>query len=150
MAHSKIQHFAQKAFVVHEGKLLCVRKSEEEPAWPLDWETPGGRMDFGEDVNDHFCREVKEEANVDIIPGRPFYIWQWVFEREGVSRQIIAVARLATLKDPENAVASLDNQANFDYLDKVEWVPIDQLTAQKWIPNFVPVIEAFLALPEVV
>ena len=127
MAHSQIQQFAQKGFVIHDNKLLCVRKSKDDPSWPLHWEVPGGRMDFGEDVESHFCREVEEETNLKIIPERPFHIWQWTFEREGVERQIIDVARLAILINLNTVEPSLNHQANFDYLDKVEWISLDTL-----------------------
>lgn len=149
MSHSKIQQFAQKAFVINEGNLLCVRKSKDDPSWPLHWEIPGGRMEFGEDVDSHICREVREETCLDIIPGQPFYIWQWSFDREGISHQVIAVARLTQLKDLNHAVPSLEGQDEFDYLDKVEWVPLEHLGDVKWVPNIVPVIDAFFALPEV-
>lgn len=149
MSHSQIQQFAQKGFVVHDGKLLCVRKSEEEPTWPLHWEIPGGRMEFGEEVDDHFCREVKEETNLEIIPGRPFYIWQWVFNRKGNLHQVVAVARLATLKNKNDFTLSMDNHDQEDFIDRVEWVPLEQLKTKKWIPNLIPVMEAFLALPEI-
>ena len=44
----RLQQFAQKAFVVHNGALLMVRKSSGDPHNPGRWEVPGGRMSFGE------------------------------------------------------------------------------------------------------
>ncbi len=144
--HQKIQQFAQKAFIVHDNSLLCARKSKDEPNWPLYWEIPGGRMNFGEDVDNHICREVREETGLEIIPGQPFYIWQWVFDRHDKQHQVIAVARLATLKNEGHIETSMDGHEADEYLDKIEWVPLVDLPNLKWIPNMKPVIDAFLKI----
>lgn len=34
--------FAQKAFIVDNGKLLLVKKSKDDPYHPGEWEVPGG------------------------------------------------------------------------------------------------------------
>src|SRR5437762_8381547 len=54
--------FAQKAFIWNHGRLLLVRKSDEDPNQPGRWEVPGGRMEFGEEVDEHLIREVNEEV----------------------------------------------------------------------------------------
>ena len=40
--------FAQKAFIVDNGKLLLVKKSKDDPYHPGEWEVPGGG---GEECN---------------------------------------------------------------------------------------------------
>jgi 8-oxo-dGTP pyrophosphatase MutT (NUDIX family) len=140
--------FAQKAFIVDGGKVLLVRKSASDPNQPGKWEVPGGRMDFGEEVDDHIKREVKEEVGVNIAPGTPFFVWQWLIERTDAAgqpyrMQVVAVARRCAAL---SSALSADNQVPEDHLGEMKWVPIDELSNYDFIPNMLPVVDAFLQL----
>jgi 8-oxo-dGTP pyrophosphatase MutT (NUDIX family) len=140
--------FAQKAFIVHDRKLLLVRKSQSDPNQAGRWEVPGGRMDFGEEVDDHLKREVGEEVGIEIRPGLPFHIWQWRISRVGkggeqLEIQIVAVARFCT---PVTTDLSDAGRVPEDYLAEMDWVPFERLSDYDLIPNMMPVIESFLQL----
>lgn len=139
-------YFAQKAFIVFNNKLLVVQKSKDDPNVPLKWEVPGGRMEEGEDVESHIKREVQEEVGLDIVPGKPFYIWQWGFKREKdsvmVNNTIVAVARLCTTN---SAHTSDDGRVEDDNLAETKWIPLDEVRKLDWIPNMLPVVDAFLS-----
>jgi 8-oxo-dGTP pyrophosphatase MutT (NUDIX family) len=141
--------FAQKAFIVWDRHILLIRKSDEDPDHPGRWEVPGGRMEFGEDVEAHLQREVREEVGLEIEAGRPFHIWQWRLHRtvngEPVDIQVVAVARLCT---PLSFEISTENRVEGDFLDEVEWVPLDRVQGYTFIANMQPVVESFLQLPE--
>jgi len=89
--------FAQKAFIVHDGRLLLVRKSATDPLHPDLWEVPGGRLDVAgdRDLDDHIRREVREEVGLTIDPGPPFHVWDWwIPDRDGSGQvRVVAVAR---------------------------------------------------------
>lgn len=141
--HDKFQ-FAQKAFIARHGSLLLVRKSSDDPENPGLWEVPGGRMAFGEDVDDHIRREVYEEVGLDIVPGRPFYVWQWVMpnQRDPGSRiQVVAVARLCLARSAEVSSA---NRMHDDFLDDCRWVPLHKLSTYKLIPSLTPAMSRFV------
>ena len=97
------QQFAQKAFISRGDEILALQKSTDDPHNPGRWEMPGGRMNFGEDVDAHLIREVREETGVTVRPGEPFYIWQWVMSDikpdSDDEIQVIAVARECELAD---------------------------------------------------
>lgn len=139
-------YFAQKAFVVHNDALLVVRKSAHDPDQAGKWEVPGGRMDFGEDIDAHLRREVIEEVGVDVTPGEPFYVWQWRLLRPGPDGdrdiQIVAVARICSCSD---ARTFHGNRVADDFLADSVWEPLDSLRNLDWIPNMQPVVAAFLA-----
>jgi 8-oxo-dGTP diphosphatase len=142
--------FAQKAFIVHDGRLLLVQKSNDDPHNPGKWEVPGGRMNFGEDVDEHLKREVFEEVGIEIVPGRPFHIWQWQLERptpegERLEIQIVAVARLC--KPLSLEVTDVGRVAD-DYLGASRWINVREINNYDLINNMVPVIGSFLACPE--
>jgi 8-oxo-dGTP pyrophosphatase MutT (NUDIX family) len=135
--------FAQKAFIAFEGALLLVRKSDADPENPGRWEVPGGRMAFGEDVDDHIRREIREEVGLDIVPGRPLHIWQWVMpdHRDPATRiQVVAVARVC---ETRSARLSTANRVDDDFLDQCLWVPFAELSQYDLIPSLRPAMSRF-------
>ncbi len=138
------QFFAQKAFIVHDRSLLLVRKSADDPDQAGKWEVPGGRMEFGEEVDAHIRREVREEVGLEITPGQPFAIWQWQMERGETQMQVIAVARVCTTADPTAVDAS--QRVSDDYLAETAWVKFEDVLSYDLIPNLRPVVARFLQL----
>ncbi len=58
-----------KAFVINnEGKILAVRRSKTDERRPLQWDTPGGWLEQGEDITEATAREVEEEAGLKVNP----------------------------------------------------------------------------------
>jgi 8-oxo-dGTP pyrophosphatase MutT (NUDIX family) len=140
------QQFAQKAFVRDGNKILVVRKSADDPHNPGRWEMPGGRMKFGEAVDEHLVREVLEETGLTVVPGRPFYIWQWVMSDitpdSDDSIQVIAVARECSLSGVESVASSLEDT---DYISDMSWVGVGNLSNLDLIPSLRPAVDAYLA-----
>lgn len=59
---------AVKAFIVNKGKLLLVKRAEEDVQSPAIWEIPGGRLELGEDPFIGLIREINEETGLYIDP----------------------------------------------------------------------------------
>lgn len=117
--------FAQKAAIVDGTRILMVRKSSDDPHNPEFWELPGGRMNFGEDVEQHLLREVKEEVGLEVQPGRPLHIWSWIMQRAGEPPvQVVAVVRMCTVTSGE---ISCKNQDSSDYISSIQWHDFDSL-----------------------
>jgi 8-oxo-dGTP diphosphatase len=57
---------AVKAFIVDKGKLLIMRRRDDEVHYAGKWDIPGGRLELGEDPVEGLRRETKEETNLDI------------------------------------------------------------------------------------
>jgi 8-oxo-dGTP pyrophosphatase MutT (NUDIX family) len=49
-----------KAVVIDDNKILCLKNERNE------WDFPGGKINFKEDIENCLIREVKEETNLDI------------------------------------------------------------------------------------
>ena len=141
----KIFYFAQKAFVVDDGKLLLIKKSASDPNQANKWEVPGGRMKFGEEINEHIKREVFEEVGLSIEPGEPFFLWQWQIDRkdksgEDIHMQIVAVARICRTKITNVSFAKHEED---DYIDDFAWVPFERIGEYDTITNMGPVLKEF-------
>ncbi|MBI2545644.1 NUDIX domain-containing protein [Candidatus Woesearchaeota archaeon] len=57
---------AVKAFIVHDGKLLILKRRSKDTHKPNEWDIPGGRLEPGENPFSGLQREAKEETNLDI------------------------------------------------------------------------------------
>ncbi|GLZ10916.1 hypothetical protein Acsp04_11510 [Actinomadura sp. NBRC 104425] len=156
--------FAQKAFIVHDDRLLLVRKSVSDPLHPGRWEVPGGRLEVAGDLDldDHIRREVWEEVGLKVDPGPPFHMWQWFMPgrapagrhggRHGgppdpdggrVLVRVVAVARTCRAVTTE---ITMEHQMPDDHLSEPAWVPLGLLAGFDLIPDLRPVMRAFLRL----
>ena len=136
---------AQKALIAHEGAVLFVQKSTGDPYHPHKWELPGGRLEAGESLNDHLCREIAEEVGLVISPGRPVAIWDWILDREDDPVRVVAIARLCRLKGTTSA--NLEGNVEGDYLATAEWVEFDRVPDLDLIENArEPVLSALWAI----
>ena len=87
-------YFAAKAIIQKNEKFLILKRSEEEKNL---WEIPGGRMEYGETLENTLLREVKEETNLEIIPGEIITSWDLIEDH----RQISGVIYHCTIKSGE-------------------------------------------------
>ena len=138
--------FAQKAFIINHEKILLVQKSSDDPDHPGRWEVPGGRMEFGEGVDEHLKREVMEEVGLDVDPGVPFFLWEWRLNRTNadghpIDIQIVAVARICKTHSID---VCTEYRVEGDFLDVTRWVHFDDLLMYDFIPNMLPVVHAFI------
>jgi 8-oxo-dGTP pyrophosphatase MutT (NUDIX family) len=133
--------FAQKAFIVADEKLLAVRRDSTDENHPCKWEVPGGRLEAGEDLDEHLIREVMEETSLVIKAGAPFYLWKWNIRMKepNAPDTIVAVARLCSV---EGGSLGANRRVADDHLDLMEWLPLEKLQNYEWIPNMLPVLEA--------
>ena len=49
-----------KAIIIDDNKVLCLKNERSE------WDLPGGKIEFNEDVENCLIREIKEETNLSV------------------------------------------------------------------------------------
>jgi 8-oxo-dGTP pyrophosphatase MutT (NUDIX family) len=116
----------------------------QDPENPGRWEVPGGRMEFGEDVNEHICREVREEVGVEIEPGAPFHMWQWIMpDRAHPDNRIQVVAVGRVCKAATSNLGDAARQSD-DFIADARWVPVTALQSYDFIPSLRPAMDLFI------
>lgn len=138
--------FAQKALIVRNNKLLMVRKSKNEHPNPLKWDVPGGRMEWGEGIDESLSREIYEEAGIKAMLGKPYYMKEWFVNRPQqdnsiLEMQIIAVYRVCSTLDEAitNKRATEEEQ-----IEVVEWIHIDEILNLDLMPALAEIINDFI------
>lgn len=63
-----ITHIIAKTVLLHDDKILIVRRSKTDTRRPLQWDLPGGMVEEGEDPNLAAAREIEEEAGIIVDP----------------------------------------------------------------------------------
>jgi len=55
------------ALAMREGKMLLLKRRDENPMWDGKWEFPGGKIDIGEDPEVAMRRELAEETGLSAL-----------------------------------------------------------------------------------
>jgi 8-oxo-dGTP pyrophosphatase MutT (NUDIX family) len=79
---------AVAAIVIHEGRVLAMRRSASKDAGAGIWETLSGRVPFGEEPLDAIKREILEECALNVeVDHFPFTAYQAM--RNGVPMMVL-------------------------------------------------------------
>ena len=81
----KIQQISIKGILYRNNKILFLKTTRMGR-----WELPGGRMDFGENVEQAFQREIKEELDFEKVElGRLINNWSFTSVRNKIDHHFI-------------------------------------------------------------
>ena len=118
------------AIVVRDGALLMVRRARE-PAKGL-WSVPGGKVERGEHLGAALRREVKEETGLDVTIGDLIGF----FEVISPDYHFVIMDFFGGLDGPDEPRAG-------DDVDRVRWVPLDDVVTLECTPRFVETLTAW-------
>lgn len=70
---------AVRAIILHEGRLLAVRHkvTDDDVVGTKWWALPGGRLEYGESVQEAVAREIFEETGIRAQVGSLLYVHQF-------------------------------------------------------------------------
>ncbi|MBS3143745.1 NUDIX domain-containing protein [Candidatus Woesearchaeota archaeon] len=102
---------AAKCFLMHDNKMLLLRRSSTDVQKPGIWEIPGGRLEIGENPISGLKREIKEETGLDIDVLHPFNVRH--FTRD--DGQIITLLIFLSKSMNNNVVLSSEH-SDFDWI----------------------------------
>ncbi|WP_421378919.1 NUDIX hydrolase [Bacillus salacetis] len=107
---------AVKGLVLKNGQVLIVQRSMDDEVGGGTWECPGGKIDFGEDLETALMREIKEETGLNVTVEKLLYA---VSFNTDPSRQVVLLTYLCESKST-NVVLS-DEHSSY------RWVSEEQL-----------------------
>lgn len=122
---SKLQLFkvAVSAFIVKDGKILILKRRDDEEFLPGTWEVPGGGVDEGEAVPDAVIRETKEEAGIDIEVKQLFSYFEYI---DGFGQKTVNLNFMGAMNNP-----SQEPNVSLGEMEKFAWVGLEELKDYK-------------------
>lgn len=119
MVEEKVErlNFGVKALVFNdEGKFLALHRWDTPHSPKM--ELPGGRVDFGETIEETFVREMKEETNLEVTPIELLTTWNYI--KRDQTFQVVGVIYLARASDVSGLKLS-------DEHDDYAWLELSEL-----------------------
>lgn len=129
---------ATKAFIVFQGKVLCLRESANyaDGSNVGKFDIVGGRLKPGERFDDSLVREIFEETGLKIKLGKPFFVNEWRPVVREEQWQIVGVF-FECFADTDQVVLSEDH---VEYV----WIDPKEYSSINLIPNLVVAFESYL------
>ena len=109
------------AIIIKNNKIFATQRGYGD--FKGGWEFPGGKIEKNELPRDAIIREIKEELNIDIIPGELFETIEYDYPTFHLSMQCF----ISTIKNGD-IVLSEHTAAKWlskEDLDSVEWLKAD-------------------------
>lgn len=107
---------AVKAMIVHDKKLLLMKRADDDPQSPGIWEIPGGRLELGEDPILGLIREIREETGLYIRPSVPLSVRHFVRTDDQVVTMIVFFSKAIG----GEFVGLSEEHSNFEWVDLEE------------------------------
>lgn len=127
--YPKLQQVSIKGLLCRDNKVLFL-KTPKNAKNSGTWELPGGRMDFGESVEEAFEREMKEELGFDDVKmGMLINTWTFTSIREGINHHFI-VLDFEIFTD-ESKIKLSDEHSEYGWIGKSEFEDLEMREGHK-------------------
>src|SRR3989344_980797 len=107
-------------FLHKEGKAFIGKRSKTKSFLPGKWELPGGHVEFGETLEECLRRELREEFDIEIILGKPYF--EFTYLMNDGNDHVIEVLYLAQMENPDQEIR-LRAEDHEDY----KWISEDEI-----------------------
>jgi len=120
---NKYTAVAAHGLIRREGKYLVTRRAKDDDYMPGYWDTPGGTLEFGEDIKKALEREIKEEVGLKVKINNVISVCSYL---SGPYRHQFMITYNCDYIDGE---IELDKREHDDY----KWVTLPELSKLKRI-----------------
>ena len=108
-----------KGLINYDGKILIIQRSVDDEIGANIWECAGGKVDFGEDLENALIREVKEEVGLSIRVDKLLYA---VTFKTNEHRQAVILTYSCIAND--YIVTLSDEHKNYLWADKKQMMSL--------------------------
>jgi len=122
-----------KALLVRDNKILLLRRAETSSFAAGKWDIPGGKLDFGESLEESLLREIKEETSINVEVLNPICTCSNVNEEN--TKQYISIVYYCNYIDGEVKL----NSEHDDYI----WINPKDMDEKNTIYYAVKAIKRF-------
>jgi 8-oxo-dGTP diphosphatase len=92
-----VQYVVLAGIVIHDGKVLLLKRSEDEDVLPGAWELPSGKKEPPENWRDGLIREIREESGLETEPVAPVDVYDYQVEKPDENRDMTQINFLMRL-----------------------------------------------------
>ncbi len=111
------------AFIFHDfdgvKKVFAPRRAKTKKFLPDVFELPGGHIEYGEDIIDGLKWEIKEEFEMEIEVGEPFFVFTYINEIKG-THSIEVIYQAQFQGDIKNVRINPEDHSEYLWLTKEE------------------------------
>jgi 8-oxo-dGTP diphosphatase len=134
------------AFVHHNfdgvEKVFLPKRASTKKFLPNVHELPGGHIDFGEDIESGLKREIREEFDMNVKVGDPFFVFTYLNEIKG--SHSIEVIYYATFTDPiEMITLNPEDHSEFSWFAESELGKVTNNLKEDSDPELKAIIKGF-------
>lgn len=106
-----------KALVFKNDKILLLRRSKHSAFGALKWDLPGGKLEFGETLEDSLIREIKEETKINVKLIKPICTCSSL--NDDNTKQYITIVYECEF---------INGEVNLDFEhDQYKWLKLDEI-----------------------
>ncbi|MCU9612030.1 NUDIX domain-containing protein [Caldibacillus lycopersici] len=104
-----------KGVIIHNGKVLIVQRADHDETGAGTWETVGGKLEFGENLEAALIREIQEEANINVRVEKLLYATTFLTNS---MRQVVILTYLCTSN--QSTIQLSSEHQNYKWANKEE------------------------------
>lgn len=114
--------------VSHDGKVLITKRYDpSQPEAHLKWQLPGGKVEFGETIQEAVIREMQEEVSVTVtIPNYPPIVGSSLWKHPTIHVQCMLIGFICRA-DGQTVTISCEETSDFAWINPAEIAQRDRL-----------------------
>ena len=111
---------AVKGLIFEKGKVLTIKRATDDEIGAGTWEFPGGKIEFGEELEGALVREIQEEVGLAVTTEKLLYATTFKTDE---TRQVVVLGYLCRNRQKDKKVTL--SKEHIEY----QWATKEQLKA---------------------
>jgi 8-oxo-dGTP diphosphatase len=111
------------AAVIHERKILLLKRAETKKFLPGYYDLPGGKVKEGEDPNQAVLRELEEETGLKGQILQPYNVWSTILNFNGAEEHIIEIDYLIKTETTDKILLSEHEHSKYIWVSQQDIPP---------------------------